>query len=202
MPFFGGFCKRKNHVSRNLISPMAYSDFLLYCRHIFQERKDAVFMKKLLISACLFFMTVNAGDEKDALCMRLTPEGNYFAQNNSVFTELTRLDIAGDMIWDGMSESSIHRHAEKLRAEFIDAIGGLPEPTPLKSKITGTLRRDGYRIEKLVFESRPGHYVTGYVFVPESSKYKAPFSVILIPCGHSLTVRSLFDIIPAYLRLS
>ncbi len=42
----------------------------------------------------------------------------------------------------------------------------LPERTPLNARITGTIERDGYRIDKLIFESQPRYYVTANLFVP------------------------------------
>src|SRR5271157_6033724 len=39
------------------------------------------------------------------------------------------------------------------RRRFIELLGGLPAKTPLNPRLTGTLQRDGYRIEKLIFES-------------------------------------------------
>src|ERR1700730_1350411 len=40
-----------------------------------------------------------------------------------------------------------------VRATILEAIGGLPERTPLNARITGTLDRGDYKIEKIVFES-------------------------------------------------
>ncbi len=62
---------------------------------------------------------------------------------------------------------------EKLRKErkkeLLKSLGLDPMPvrTPLNARITGTIQRNGYHIEKLVFESRPRFYVTGHVYVPD-----------------------------------
>lgn len=69
-----------------------------------------------------------------------------------------------------------------LREKFIEALGGFPEKTPLKPQITGTIKCDGYRIEKIIFESRPDHHVTANLYLPEG---KGPFPVVLMPIGHS-----------------
>jgi len=47
----------------------------------------------------------------------------------------------------------------------------------------GRLERDAYRIEKLVFQSLPGLYVTGNFYVPKSAT--KPLPTILYLCGHS-----------------
>lgn len=70
-----------------------------------------------------------------------------------------------------------------IRARVLEALGGFPEKTPLNARITGTLERDGYRIEKLIFESLPRFYVTANVYVP--TRGKPPFPAVLGTAGHS-----------------
>jgi cephalosporin-C deacetylase-like acetyl esterase len=69
-----------------------------------------------------------------------------------------------------------------IRERLLHAIGSLPERTPLNPKVTGTLKRDGYRIEKVIFESQPALYVTANLYVPETGR--APYPGILMPLGH------------------
>lgn len=57
----------------------------------------------------------------------------------------------------------------------------LPERTPLHARVTGVLDRDGYRIEKIAFQSRPDFWVTAHLYVPDGD---GPFPVILNPHGH------------------
>lgn len=45
---------------------------------------------------------------------------------------------------------------DRMRLEFIKTLGGLPDSSlPLNPKIAGIVRCDGFRIEKIIFESRP-----------------------------------------------
>jgi dienelactone hydrolase len=69
-----------------------------------------------------------------------------------------------------------------LRAFFLRSLGDLPTRTPLNPHFAGSLRGDGYRVDKVIFESRPGHHVTANFYVPEG---KPPYPGILLPCGHS-----------------
>ncbi len=69
-----------------------------------------------------------------------------------------------------------------IREKILKSIGGLPERTPLNAKITGTLKRSGYRIEKIIFESQPTYYVTANLYLPETGR--APYPGILMPLGH------------------
>jgi dienelactone hydrolase len=59
----------------------------------------------------------------------------------------------------------------------------LPPRTPLNARTTGILTRKGYRIEKIVFESRPNFYVTGHLYVPDGPA-GTKFPVIMNPHGH------------------
>src|SRR5262249_24403708 len=73
----------------------------------------------------------------------------------------------------------------RRKKEFMRSLGLDPFPpkTPLNAKITGALERDGYRIEKLVYESRPNFPVTAHVYVPNGhAGEKLP--VIVNPNGH------------------
>jgi cephalosporin-C deacetylase-like acetyl esterase len=71
----------------------------------------------------------------------------------------------------------------RLKQQFIDALGGYPEKTPLNAKVVGKMDRDDYRIEKVIYESQPNHHVTATLFIP--TKGKGPFPGVLVPCGHS-----------------
>jgi dienelactone hydrolase len=73
----------------------------------------------------------------------------------------------------------------RLKEQFLDMLGlwPLPERTPLKATVTGTLDRGAVTIEKLHFQSKPGLYVTGNLYRPTVSDKKLP--AILYVCGHS-----------------
>jgi pimeloyl-ACP methyl ester carboxylesterase len=76
---------------------------------------------------------------------------------------------------------AVQRHAEE---HLLAMLGGLPsERTPLHPRITGKIQMDGFRIEKLIFESLPGVYVSALVYVPEDGNEKHP--AILVPAGHA-----------------
>jgi cephalosporin-C deacetylase-like acetyl esterase len=72
-----------------------------------------------------------------------------------------------------------------LRRELLYMLGldPLPERTPLRAEITGTLDRPEYRVEKVVFQSLPGLYVTGNLYL--SKKAPPPLPAVVYACGHS-----------------
>ncbi|HZT81961.1 MAG TPA: acetylxylan esterase, partial [Gemmataceae bacterium] len=76
----------------------------------------------------------------------------------------------------------VRRRQKELRQKFVAALGGFPEKTPLSARVVGTLKGDGFRVEKVIYESRPRHHVTANFYLPEG---KGPFPGVLVPCGHS-----------------
>lgn len=80
---------------------------------------------------------------------------------------------------------AIAAYQKRLREEVLNAIGGLPERTPLEPQVTGTISRPGYRVEKVIFQSQPKHYVTALLFLPDAEKFKPPYPGVVVPCGHA-----------------
>ncbi len=74
---------------------------------------------------------------------------------------------------------------DRLKKEYFEMLGlsPMPEKTPLKSTITGTVERGDVVIDKLHFQSRPGLYVTANLYRPKGNNKKLP--AILYVCGHS-----------------
>lgn len=73
----------------------------------------------------------------------------------------------------------------RLYEQYLEMLGlwPLPEKTPLQATITGRLERDDFVVEKLHFQSRPGLYVTGNLYLPRMAEGKLP--AVLYLCGHS-----------------
>src|SRR5713226_8977529 len=71
----------------------------------------------------------------------------------------------------------------KLRQSMLEAMGPFPEkPCDLSPQFQGFLERDGYRIERLIFQSRPDVWVTANAYVPNERKNKLP--AVLVVHGH------------------
>lgn len=81
------------------------------------------------------------------------------------------------------SREKVFQRRKRLRDDFREMIGPLPEKTPLNAKVVGIIDCDGYRIEKVIYESRPGHHVTANLYLPTQGK--PPYPGVLVPCGHS-----------------
>ncbi len=79
----------------------------------------------------------------------------------------------------------IDAYQKRLKSEFIARIGGFPPRTPLNARVVGVLKRDGYRVEKILFESQPKHFVTAALFLPDSKRFEPPYPGVAMACGHS-----------------
>lgn len=93
----------------------------------------------------------------------------------------------------------IAAYQSKLREFFVAQIGGYPERTPLNSQVVGRRDCDGYRVEKILFESRPRHYVSALLYLPKSPP---PFPGVIVPCGHTASGKSGYFKISAFLARS
>src|SRR5262249_28491415 len=77
---------------------------------------------------------------------------------------------------------ALQARAQRIRERFREALGELPERTPLNARVVGTLHRPGYTVERVIYESRPAHLVTANFYRPDGD---GPFPGVLVPCGHS-----------------
>ena len=104
----------------------------------------------------------------------------------SVYNEIVEKDVAADLAWTQIrTRAEYDAYRKTMQEKMLAAIGGLPERTPLNPVVTGIVKREGYRVEKVYFESMPGLYVTANLFVPESPKYTAPYQGLILALGHS-----------------
>lgn len=91
----------------------------------------------------------------------------------------------------GLTEANWAEGLGQRREQLAEMLGLRPEPphTELRPVVTGVLERDGVRVEKLHFQSSPGLYVTGNLYLPvQSNGGKLP--AVLYVCGHSKMVEN------------
>ncbi len=81
-----------------------------------------------------------------------------------------------------------------VRKQLDECMGPFPERTPLNARVTSVIRREGYRVEQVIFESLPRYYVTASLYVPDGAKKNHKTPAILFCSGHGLTGR----MTPAY----
>ena len=81
------------------------------------------------------------------------------------------------------TKEDAEKYVASVQKSIQDCFGPWPEKTPLNARVTGIVERDAYRIEKVIFESRPEFFVTANLYVPKGLKGKAPG--VVGSCGHS-----------------
>lgn len=82
---------------------------------------------------------------------------------------------------------SLAAYQAHCRKNYFKILGDFPPKTPLHAQITGTIQEDGYRIQKIIYESFPHHHVTGNLYIPNG---KGPFPGVLFFCGHEATAKA------------
>ena len=86
-------------------------------------------------------------------------------------------------IGDIRTAGAAERRKQLVRRTLLDIIGGLPSYNgPLNAKITGRIQADSYTIEKVIFESLPGFFVTANLFRPNRL---GRFPAVLLQSGHT-----------------
>ncbi len=72
---------------------------------------------------------------------------------------------------------------ETVKKKLLQLVGPLPEKTPLNARVTGVIQKEDYTVEKLIYESLPGYYVTAALFLPKNLKGMAP--AVIYASGHT-----------------
>jgi cephalosporin-C deacetylase-like acetyl esterase len=105
-------------------------------------------------------------------------------------TELAwREDAKRMLVWDKIhTEQDLLRVQREIRQKLLAMLGGLPTTrTPLHPHVTGRIAMDGFHIEKLIFESIPGVYVTALLYVPDklNGGEQVRLPAVLVAAGHA-----------------
>ncbi|HBH85338.1 MAG TPA: xylan esterase [Bacteroidales bacterium] len=155
-----------------------------------------------IVLLCLMFnaFILNSQVETSEInaAVNLKPE----EENLDVFQQWVKWNNPGDMLLDLLAkeagilydkrslevakirtESEWKNRQAVVKEKLSQIIGPFPEKTPLNPRVTGVIKKEGFRIEKIIFESFPGSYVSGCLYVPEKIKGKAP--AILNVIGHN-----------------
>jgi Acetyl xylan esterase (AXE1) len=74
-------------------------------------------------------------------------------------------------------------YRNSVSSKLAQAFGPLPEKTPLNARTTGEFEHEGIKVEKILFESRPGFLVSASFFKLAGAAGRLP--AILYVCGHT-----------------
>ena len=138
---------------------------------------------------CIFFLflTIGSSAQEDTDFFKFWQ--SYTDIENSLFKHFSsvaynQLGVRKAEVAELKTEEDWLQRQILVRAKLNEILGPFPERTPLNPKITEVLKRDGYRIEKILYESVPGNFVTAALYVPKGVKKNAP--AIFYACGHTL----------------
>ena len=81
------------------------------------------------------------------------------------------------------TERAIRERQHWVTQTFWKLVGGMPERTPLNARTVGSFEREGYRLEKLVYESQPNFHVSANLYIPTTAQ--PPFPGVLVQMGHT-----------------
>src|SRR5439155_8643170 len=91
--------------------------------------------------------------------------------------EISRANLSGI---NSLEDWKRERQRVSREMRYMLGLDPMPARTPLHARVTGVIKRPTHRIEKIVFQSMPGFYVTGNLYLP--SEVKGPLPAVLYVC--------------------
>jgi uncharacterized protein len=135
-------------------------------------------MKNMTIRYSVFFFImansffVNA--QSNNLC-----QGNYYSEEEGAAKLANVLkNMTTSKAWENHADSIRKQLRKGMELEVF------PVKTPLNPRYRNKKESDGYTVESVVFESLPGFFVTGNLYLPTGKFKKKSLAVILSPHGH------------------
>ena len=139
-----------------------------------------------LLFSLFFFILFSCHDQSSEKAEhKIIPANNirhYLTKQASLITNNALKSIKSKKDWDQIRNERYQ--------EMIEMLGLVDMPltdqrSPLNIRKVGTIQENGYRVEKLYYESLPGLYVPANLYIPDSITEPGP--AILYQCGHSRT---------------
>ena len=139
----------------------------------------------LLVALTLTFLTASslaqtpADDPANAGRKQLTDYLNSIAARETA----ARRETIAKITTRAQAESR-QRH---VRQTMLSLIGKLPERIPLNPRTTGSTQQEGFRVDKVLFDSQPNFPITALLYVPDAPATTAQFPAIVMAPGHQMT---------------
>ena len=152
---------------------------------------DNVAMQKkyILAMACAVSLVSLAADNSSALDKALSGKvlSKWARTSYRIMQhEVNVADQAADAAWLAIeTPAQLRAHQRALHDGMVAGVGGFPARTPLNAQVTRKHAKDGYTIEEVLFETYPGVHVTALLFLPDPSRFQAPYPGVIVTCGHS-----------------
>jgi len=156
----------------------------------------------IIVTLLLFFLFANEGVKAQMILDQTEPKEveldvimnrwmEYTDAPNSLYHHLSGqacelLKQRADKINAIQTLEGWQQRQKWIHGTLIEIAGPFPEKTPLNAKIVKTINKESYRIEHIIFESRPGFYVTSSLFIPAGLKKGSKAPVVIYVSGHTL----------------
>jgi hypothetical protein len=139
-------------------------------------------MAYLVVAAVVFVLANGSQAGEFDLLDRSRPEVSQMLRDHFRRLAHKALDERLEKYEQLKTAEQIHFWQKTQRSRFRLLLGAFPERAPLNARVVGKLAGDGFRVEKVIYESRPGFLVTATLYLPNTP---APYPGVLFPCGHS-----------------
>lgn len=162
----------------------------------FQLFRGMVLVQKIVLKTlillvfCFSSVYLSAQEDLNVINPRQRNTGwmKYSDAQNTLYHHLTGegfklLDLRSEEVAKLTTPEELKKRQQYIRKTMWDLLGPFPEKKPLNAKITGKVKKDGYLIENVIYESFPDFYVTASLFIPDNVRKPAP--AILFCSGHS-----------------
>ena len=139
----------------------------------------------LIVLCCSIGIFVLFAQTKHSNTASKYASNTIFNYLKRIATNVTHQSLAEINTLNDWQQGRQQRYQEFLEMMSLTDVPLTTERPPLNVVIVDTLQRQGYRIEKLYYESLPDLYVVANLYVPDS--ITAPVPAILYTCGHAKT---------------
>src|SRR4026209_1382880 len=155
-----------------------------------------------ILFLCMFLIGERLFAQKDSTTNKLKIDSPKKEEENlNVFQQWIKWNNPGSLAINHLTKQAVNyyntrdeqiaklktridwqKRQQVVKNKLKEIIGAFPKKEALNPEITGIIQKEGYRIEKIIYEPVPGFYETGCLYIPDNLKGKAP--AILNVFGH------------------
>lgn len=121
----------------------------------------------------------SAGNNRPWILYQNNNQALYKIITNEAFTLLEQRE---ERVNNLATKEDWINYQNELKSKFYSSLSKF-QKTPLNTKVTGKLERENFTIDKIIFESHPGFYVTAALFIPK--KLTKPAPAVIYCSGHT-----------------
>ncbi len=144
-------------------------------------------MNRLFLPLAFLFAVLNSAHSQEDV--NLFEFWNYYSDSENAMYKsscqlaFTQLEDRKETMAQLQTKNDHLLRQEIVKKKLLELVGPFPVKTPLNARVTGVIQKADYRIEKLIYESLPGYYVTAALFVPANLRGRAP--AVIYASGHT-----------------